>query len=288
MDVKTSAEKLRVLGNYQSRSAVRRCRYFAPSLRSHYRPASYQCGGRCRAWVRPIPSPSPTYPTSGFCATFTRTILQRCASGDRADIRLNAYPGQGFHRAYRQHMVRCSIPRFARQKCASRCANPGGLMRVGMFATATFHGQRRETVCRRSGDRDLASARPRLGLRAGRTTRNSDGWRSMPAKCFPATCRRSLSGIAPGQQVVAQCPGIPEHGGTVMIRSAGRFRSEQSLYRSRRGGGSFRVGHRFVQEIAGGSLPRCCEHLGAGDYAMAGPRGGGGGATSHHSRLKSR
>jgi cobalt-zinc-cadmium efflux system membrane fusion protein len=36
-------------------------------------------------------------------------------------------------------------PNIRTAKVRLEVANPGGIMRIGMFATATFHGQRRET-----------------------------------------------------------------------------------------------------------------------------------------------
>ena len=38
--------------------------------------------------------------------------------GENADIRLTAYPEQGFQRPHRQHICRCSIPIFARRRSA--------------------------------------------------------------------------------------------------------------------------------------------------------------------------
>jgi membrane fusion protein, heavy metal efflux system len=64
--------------------------------------------------------------------------------GQRADIRLNAYP---------DHLITGTIgeidavldPSIRTAKVRIQVPNPDRLMRVGMFATATFHGRRPET-----------------------------------------------------------------------------------------------------------------------------------------------
>ena len=120
--------------------------------------------------------------------------------GDKADIHLNAYPGRVLtgrignigsvlDPAIRTAKVRIEVP------------NPGGLLRVGMFATAIFHGQKSEThaavpttailhlhdldwVYLPTNDKRFR----RLQITAG--------------EMLPGNMQEIISGIAPGQQVV--------------------------------------------------------------------------------------
>ena len=67
--------------------------------------------------------------------------LENVHLGEFADVRLNAYPGrpvQGTDQQYRQ----CLDPNTRTAKVRLDMANPG-VMRLGMFVTATFHGQKK-------------------------------------------------------------------------------------------------------------------------------------------------
>jgi membrane fusion protein, heavy metal efflux system len=122
--------------------------------------------------------------------------------GDKADIRLNAYPdrvltgtigdiGAVLDPSIRTAKVRIEVP------------NPNNLMRVGMFATATFHGKKAEmrTAVPASAvlhlhDRDWVfvpaggNVFRRLEVRGG--------------DMLPGDNQEILSGLEPGQQVVAK------------------------------------------------------------------------------------
>ena len=63
--------------------------------------------------------------------------------GDSADIRLNAYPNQVF-RGTVNNIGAILDPSLRTAKVRIEVKNPG-MMRVGMFVTATFHGQKQET-----------------------------------------------------------------------------------------------------------------------------------------------
>lgn len=63
--------------------------------------------------------------------------------GDRADVRLNAYPSQLF-RGTVSNIGATLDPNLRTAKVRIEVQNPG-LMRLGMFATATFHGRSTET-----------------------------------------------------------------------------------------------------------------------------------------------
>ena len=87
--------------------------------------------------------------------------------GQEADIRLNAYPDK---------VVKGTIsdigavldPNIRTGKVRIQVENPGDLMRLGMFATATFHGKKAGDAYHCSRGRRVASARSRLGLRSRR------------------------------------------------------------------------------------------------------------------------
>ncbi len=63
--------------------------------------------------------------------------------GDSADIRLNAYPGRVFRGTVNNNGAILD-PNIRTAKVRIEVPNPG-MMRIGMFATATFHGQTVET-----------------------------------------------------------------------------------------------------------------------------------------------
>jgi cobalt-zinc-cadmium efflux system membrane fusion protein len=59
--------------------------------------------------------------------------------GDKADVRLNAYPDRTFHGRI-TNIGKVLDPTIRTAKVRIELANPG-LMRSGMFVTATFYGQ---------------------------------------------------------------------------------------------------------------------------------------------------
>jgi cobalt-zinc-cadmium efflux system membrane fusion protein len=63
--------------------------------------------------------------------------------GETAEIRLNAYPNQTFTGRI-SNVLPVLDPTLRTAKVRIEVRNPG-LMRVGMFVTATFHGQKKET-----------------------------------------------------------------------------------------------------------------------------------------------
>ncbi|HEX4380341.1 MAG TPA: efflux RND transporter periplasmic adaptor subunit [Candidatus Acidoferrum sp.] len=64
--------------------------------------------------------------------------------GETADIRLNAYPGKVLTGRI-SNVSPVLDPTIRTSKVRIEVANPGGLLRVGMFVSATFHGQKKET-----------------------------------------------------------------------------------------------------------------------------------------------
>ena len=64
--------------------------------------------------------------------------------GETADIRLNAYPGKVLTGRI-SNVSPVLDPTIRTSKVRIEVANPQGILRVGMFVTATFHGQKKET-----------------------------------------------------------------------------------------------------------------------------------------------
>jgi cobalt-zinc-cadmium efflux system membrane fusion protein len=119
--------------------------------------------------------------------------------GETAEIRLNAYPSQTFTGRI-SNVLPVLDPTLRTAKVRIEVRNPG-LMRVGMFVTATFHGQKKEThavvpatailhlhdrnwVYVSSADRKFRRAE----VTVGQTLANN--------------MQEIVSGIQPGQQVV--------------------------------------------------------------------------------------
>jgi membrane fusion protein, heavy metal efflux system len=120
--------------------------------------------------------------------------------GDKADIRLNAYPDRVITGTISEiDAILDSSIRTA--KVRIQVPNPDRLMRIGMFATATFHGKRpqahmavpasailhlhdRDWVYVPAGDGKFK----RVGVVAG--------------SMLPDKKQEIISGLAPGQQVV--------------------------------------------------------------------------------------
>ena len=136
----------------------------------------------------------------GFCATCTRTIWPIVHLGEKADIRLNAYPDQVFTGTI-SNIGPILDPNLRTAKVRIEVRNPG-LMRLGMFVTATFHGQRKETLA-------AVPATAILHL-------HDRDWVYVPAgdkqfrrvevvsgEMLPGGMQEVVSGIKPGQQIVA-------------------------------------------------------------------------------------
>ncbi len=119
--------------------------------------------------------------------------------GETAEIRLNAYPNQVFTGRI-NNVLPVLDPTLRTAKVRIEVRNPG-LMRVGMFVTATFHGQKKETHA-------LVPATAILHL-------HDRNWVYVPAgdKKFrrvevvdglilPGNMQEVISGIKPGEQIV--------------------------------------------------------------------------------------
>jgi cobalt-zinc-cadmium efflux system membrane fusion protein len=120
--------------------------------------------------------------------------------GEKADIRLNAYPGQVFTGKI-NNVGPVLDPNIRTVKVRIEMRNPG-LMRPGMFVTAIFHGKQKQkraavpaTAILHLHDRDWVYVP--LQNNQFRRTEVVDG------EMLPGNMQEIISGIAPGQQVVA-------------------------------------------------------------------------------------
>lgn len=126
--------------------------------------------------------------------------LANVHEGERAEVRLNAYPDQVFTGRIGKIMPILD-PNLRTAKVRIEVGNPGRLMRVGMFVTATFHGQKKEkhavvpaTAVLHLHDRDWVYV-PAGAKKFQRVEVSSGGM-------LPGNLEEILSGIQPGDQVV--------------------------------------------------------------------------------------
>jgi membrane fusion protein, heavy metal efflux system len=120
--------------------------------------------------------------------------------GDRAEVRLNAYPDRVFNGRI-GNIGPVLDPAIRTVKVRIEVANPG-LMRIGMFATVIFHGQKKEkyaavpaTAILHLHDRDWVYVSA-----GGKTFRRVE---VKAGEMLPSNMQAILSGVAPGQQIVA-------------------------------------------------------------------------------------
>jgi len=120
--------------------------------------------------------------------------------GETAEIRLNAYPDKVFNGRI-SNVLPVLDPTLRTAKVRIEVRNPG-LMRVGMFVTATFHGQKSEThaavpatAILHLHDRDWVYV-PAGDKKFRRMEVTSGG-------TLPNKMQEIVSGVQPGQQVVS-------------------------------------------------------------------------------------
>src|SRR5580693_9113194 len=120
--------------------------------------------------------------------------------GQYADIHLNAYPNQTF-KGRTDNILPVLDPNIRTAKVRLEVANPG-LMRVGMFVTATFHGKQAETRAAVP-----ATAILHLHDREWVYTPVSSGHfkrlEVVTGNMLPGSMQEVVSGIKPGDQVVS-------------------------------------------------------------------------------------
>jgi cobalt-zinc-cadmium efflux system membrane fusion protein len=198
VDVKTTAEKLRVLGsaNLDQPSGIVEIRAPVSGVITDQQVTN-------ASGVAGLGSPNPftisdlTYVWI-LCDVYEND-LANVHLGEKADIRLNAYSDKVFTGII-SNIGPILDPNIRTAKVRIEVRNPG-LMRPGMFVTATFHGQKKEAHAA-----VLAAAILHLHDR---------DWVYVPVKgnqfrrvevvggeMLPGNMQEVTSGIAPGQQVV--------------------------------------------------------------------------------------
>src|SRR5580692_5789992 len=199
VDVKTAAEKLRVLGNtnLDQPSGIVEIRAPVTGVITDQQVTN-------AAGVAGLGSPNPftisdlTYVWI-LCDVYEND-LSNVQLGENADIRLNAYPDKRFTGVI-SNIGPILDPNIRTAKVRLEVSNPG-LMRPGMFVTATFHGQTKErrtavpaTAILHLHDRDWVYIPTkdkkfrRIEVRGG--------------EMLPGNMQEIVSGISPGDQVVA-------------------------------------------------------------------------------------
>jgi cobalt-zinc-cadmium efflux system membrane fusion protein len=198
VDVKTTAEKLRVLGNANLDQPTGVVEIRAPVSGVITDQQVTNAAG-----VQGLGSPNPftisdlTYVWI-LCDVYEND-LSNVRLGEKAEIRLNAYPDKVFTGVI-SNVGPVLDPSIRTAKVRIEVRNPG-LMRPGMFVTATFHGQQKETRAAVP-----ATAILHLHDRDWIYVREKDKFRRLEivsGDMLPDNMQEVVSGIAPGQQVVA-------------------------------------------------------------------------------------
>jgi membrane fusion protein, heavy metal efflux system len=198
VDVETTAEKLRVLGNPTLDRPTGIVEIHAPI--SGVITDQQVTNG---AGVAGLSSPSPftisdlTY-VWVLCDVYENDLVN-VRLGEKADIRLNAYPDQVFTGTI-SNIGPVLDPNIRTVKVRIEMRNPG-LMRPGMFVSATFHGREKQkraavpaTAVLHLHDRDWVYI-PVNGNQFQRTE-------VVGGDMLPGAMQEIVSGLAPGQQIV--------------------------------------------------------------------------------------
>jgi membrane fusion protein, heavy metal efflux system len=199
VDVKTTAEKLRVLGNANLDQPSGVVDIHAPIAGVITDQQITNAGG-----VAGLSSPNPftisdlTYVWI-LCDVYEND-LSAVRVGDRADVRLSAYPDKTFTGIV-SNIGPILDPNIRTAKVRIEVRNPG-LFRPGMFATATFHGQKKVKLAAVPANAVLhlhdhdwvyvpigGNRFRRIEVKAG--------------DMLPGDMQEIVSGIAAGQQVIA-------------------------------------------------------------------------------------
>jgi len=200
VDVENTAEKLRVLGH----TALDRPANGIVEIRAPISGVITDQQVTNAAGVQGLASPNPftisDLTTIWVLCDVYENDLANVRVGEKADVRLNAYPDQVFSGTI-SNIGPILDPNIRTAKVRIEMRNPG-LMRPGMFVTATFHGGKTET-------RAAVPAAAMVHL-------HDRDWVYVPADnhkfrrmevvsgdMLPGGMQEVLSGIAPGQQVVA-------------------------------------------------------------------------------------
>jgi cobalt-zinc-cadmium efflux system membrane fusion protein len=199
VDVETTAAKLRVLGNPDPESPSGIVDIHAPISGVITDQQVTNAAG-----VQGLASPNP-FTVSDLSSVWIvcdvyENDLANVHLGEKAEIRFNAFPDRTFTGVI-SNIGPVLDPNIRTVKVRIEVQNPG-LMRPGMFVTATFHSQTKET-------RAAVPAQAVLHLR-------DREWVYVPVKgnefrrvevvggdMLPNDQQEIVSGIAPGQQVIA-------------------------------------------------------------------------------------
>jgi len=199
VDVKTSADKLRVLGNTNLDQPSAVIDIVAPISGVITDQEVTNAAG-----VQGLSSPNPftisDLSTVWILCDVYENDLAAVRVGDKADIRLNAYPERSYSGTI-GNIGPVLDPNLRTAKVRIEVPNPG-LMRIGMFATATFHGQQKQThpavpatSILHLHDRDWVYV-----------PANGKAFRRVEVKAgdmLGGNMQEVLSGIAPGDQVIS-------------------------------------------------------------------------------------
>jgi cobalt-zinc-cadmium efflux system membrane fusion protein len=126
--------------------------------------------------------------------------LKNVRVGETAELRLNAYPDRVFS-ARISNIGPILDPNIRTAKVRLEVENPGMVMRIGMFVTATFHGMEKETRVSVPSSAILhLHDRDSVYVPAGQNT-----FRRVEVtagKMLPGNMQEIESGIAPGDRVI--------------------------------------------------------------------------------------
>jgi cobalt-zinc-cadmium efflux system membrane fusion protein len=199
VDVETTADKLRVLGNQNLDRANDIVDIHAPISGVITDQQVTNAAG-----VQGLSSPNPfTISDLSYvwivCDVY-ESDLSNVHLGERAEIRLNAYPDRVFSGTI-SNIGPVLDPNIRTAKVRIEVQN-SGLMHLGMFVTATFHGREKEThaavpatAILHLHDRDWVYV-PESGGQFRRV-------QVVGGDMLPSDMQEVVSGISPGQQVVA-------------------------------------------------------------------------------------
>ncbi len=193
-----AAEHLRLLGNDPEKPNVM-VDIFAPTS-GVITDQQATAGALVQAYSNPYPFTISDLSSIWVVCDVYENDLANVRIGDAAEIRLNAYPGQVF-KGKVSNIGATLDPNIRTAKVRIEVGNPG-MMRLGMFVTATFHGQTAEmhTVVPQSAilhihDRDFVYV-PAPGNKLHRIEVGSGDE-------LPGNLQEVKSGIQPGQQLVS-------------------------------------------------------------------------------------
>ena len=244
----------------------------SPASRHHRRAERHRRGGR-RSHLLPARrthSPSPTSRVCGSSAMSTRTTSPRSTSARRRRFASPPTPAK-CSRAI-SDIGAVLDPTIRTAKVRIEVANPGMLLRVGMFATATFFGKATEThasvpatAILHLHDRDWVYLP--VGWHGQLPTRRRRSRRDAPQRDAGGQLRNQYRPAGRLQRADAT-----ECGGPIDDPRPGRFRAEQSMAHDRSGDSALRLGHRLLPRPARRGLSRRCQQLRPGHHPVAGPR----------------